>query len=639
LTTRLGSADHAFSFALPALQPGVNTVTVRALDNSSTQSTLIRSGTIKIGPSTGKVETFNTTTISGWAFSPAEGAAPLDVLITINGGSPVTISADDARPDLVAKYGSAYHGFSYTLPALSPGKNTVTIDLVDPFTKQTTRLKSGTLVNRLPTGGVDVHTDTRISGWVSDADSPNPLQVQIFVDGVALDTPITADNPRRLKGTSPIGFDVSGDFAGKVVEVFALDSPSGQRVRLWTNNHVPRGAVNSITGTKITGWAVDADDPASPVSIRIDIDGQTLTTVTTSLPRTDVQAKAGALNVGFSVDIPGLTPGSHVIAVYALDGQADGTAPVLLGKKTVINAAPLGQVEIITSTTVSGWALDPDLGTAAATVRIYVDNVLVTTTLANAAHPGLPAKYGPNHGYSVDLNVSTASHTVTVVVLDNRVSDSQEVLIADDFINNHAPTGAIETVTGATITGWARDVDAGVEPIDVDVYVDGKLAGTVTANQADVQAPNHGFSVDLADLFEGDGLRFGTHKVELYAAESQKNVAVLIGTQYITNHRPFGALESATATTITGWAADPDILGQSVHVKVYVNGVASDAQLAEVARDDLLSWTPLSTDSFSKYGFVLTLPTLSTGTNRIDIYAEDLNNGQFSSLGSLTLVV
>jgi hypothetical protein len=463
--------------------------------------------------------------------------------------------------------------------------------------------------------------------------------VQIVVDGVALDDPITADNPRRLKGATPIGFDVSGNFAGKVVEVFALDNPSGQRVRIWTNNHNPRGAVNSITGTKVTGWAVDPDAPATPVSVRIDIDGETLTTVTASNPRTDVQAKAGALNVGFAVDIPGLTPGAHVIAVYALDGQAAGTAPVLLGKKTVTNVAPLGQVESLTSSIISGWALDPDLKSAAATVRIYVDNVLTATTTANAPHAGFPAKYGPNHGFSVNLDVSTASHTVTVVVLDNRESDSQEVVIADDFVNNHVPTGAIETVSGTTITGWARDVDAGNDPIDVDVYVDGKLAGTVSANQADIQAPNHGFSVNLAALFENEGLRFGTHKVELYAAESQKNVAVLIGTQSITNRRPFGAIESATATTITGWAADPDILGQSVHVKVYVNGVASDAQLAEVARADLLHWSPLSADSFSKYGFVLTLPALSAGANRIDIYAEDLNNGQFSSLGSLTLIV
>jgi hypothetical protein len=34
---------------------------------------------------------------------------------------------------------------------------------------------------------------------------------------------------------------------------------------------------------------------------------------------------------------------------------------------------------------------------------------------------------------------------------------------------------------------------------------------------------------------------------------------------------------------------------------------------------------------------VLTLPTLGAGENRIDVFAVDLNNGQLSSLGSMTV--
>jgi hypothetical protein len=144
----------------------------------------------------------------------------------------------------------------------------------------------------------------------------------------------------------------------------------------------------------------------------------------------------------------------------------------------------------------------------------------------------------------------------------------------------------------------------------------------------------------LADLDSGAGLSFGTHKIEIYAAESQQNVSVLIGTQYVTNHRPIGVVESLSATTIIGWAADPDQLGESLTVKVYVNGELAVTDVADTARADLLPLAPLSSrPSFAAYGFSLALPTLDAGTNRIDVYAVDLNNGELSSLGSMTVVV
>jgi hypothetical protein len=636
LISRFGSADHAFAFATPALKPGPNQVTIDAIDSSTGLVKRIRAGNINIGGPTGRVEVFNRTTISGWALSPLEGGAAVNVVITVNGQAH-TVVANAERTDLVKKYGSAFHGFSYTLEALPPGKNTITVDVVDPFSGKTRRLKSGTITNPLPRASVSIHTATELTGWVSDPDSASPLQIQIKVDGVAPSDPFTADNTLRMMGVSGIGFDVQGDFAGKVVEIFAYDQPSNLPVLVWTNNHKAKGAITTISQYSVTGWAVDPDAPNTPVTVRVDIDGQTLTTAVANLARADVQTKAGALNVGYSVDIPGLTPGSHVIKVYALDGQASVAAPVLLGSKTVYNAPPVGNVDTATATVISGWALDRDLGSAPCSVNIYVDDAWVKTVVANLSRPDLTATYGsPNHGFSVDLPALTdGSHSITVTALDNRISDQQEVVIFDDFINNHAPMGAIEQVTGISITGWANDEDT-TNPIAVDVYLDGVYYTHVVADQPDAAAPvaNRGFVVSLPTM------SFGTHTIDLYASESQGNIAVLFGSQTIANDRPIGVVESVSATSISGWAADPNRLGESVQIQVYVNGALAASGTASESRTDLLQLAPLnSLPSFSDYGFTLTLPTLSAGANQIDIYAVDLNNSQLSSLGSMTVTI
>jgi len=118
---------------------------------------------------------------------------------------------------------------------------------------------------------------------------------------------------------------------------------------------------------------------------------------------------------------------------------------------------------------------------------------------------------------------------------------------------------------------------------------------TVTANaaQAEVDAmlptPKHAFSAPLP------ALGFGTHRIDVYAAESQGNVSVLIGSRNVTNQRPAGALESADATMVTGWAADPERLGQSVVVRVYINAVLAASATADVERPDLAFTSPIST--------------------------------------------
>ena len=145
---------------------------------------------------------------------------------------------------------------------------------------------------------------------------------------------------------------------------------------------------------------------------------------------------------------------------------------------------------------------------------------------------------------------------------------------------------------------------------------------------------DHGFSTNLP------ALSFGTHRIDIYASESQGNVSVLIGTKTVTNTRPIGAVESINTTTVTGWAADPDEIGSSIQVEVFVNGTLAVTGTANISRPDLLSTPPLSTDqNFNDYGYSLTLTGLVSGNNQVDVYAVDPNNGMLSPIKSQVVVV
>jgi hypothetical protein len=589
---------------------------------------------------TGNVDVLNRSKIMGWAYDSDDKAGAVNIQISINGDT-TTIAANTARPDLVPVVGSAYHGFSFSMPTdLAPGNATVVIKAVSPTTGMSRTLKSMTLNNPAPVGWIDIKSDTRIAGWAYDSDSTSPIQIRIDIDGVAGAPFATDKNRPDLAGKARFataGFDIPGSFAGHVVEVWAIDAPSGAKTLLYTNNTPPRGWVDVSDGYVIKGWAVDPDNPTASINVITRIDGITLgSTTLAGDSRPDLINALGSANHGFTVNIPGLTPGTHNISVYAVDGQASSAAPVLISSKNFTNRPPVGHVDLVNSNIIKGWALDPDYGAAATSVSVYVDDLLFQTVSANDFRPDLTRPYGsPSHGFSVDLSsLPSGSHSITVTARDNRTSDENDVVIYDDFINNRQPKGFVDSISENFINGWAQDPDAPTTAIPVDIYVDGVFAKTTTANvnRPDlinaIGSANHGFSVSLPEM------TFGTHRIDVYASESQGNVSTLIGARTITNRPPLGMIDLANATTLAGWIADPDTPTQSLDFKVFINGVEAASGSANITRNDL---TP-SLGS-PNHGYWVGLPTLSSGRNQVDLYAVDKNNGLLSFIKSTVIVV
>jgi hypothetical protein len=589
----------------------------------------------------GHIDVLSRSVIQGWAYSAADGPQAVNIQVTVN-GSTSTIAANGYRPDLTASLGSPYHAFDYVLPTLNPGTSTVVVTAVDPITGMRTLLLNSTLTNPAPTAHVDIANGTRLAGWVYDPDANGPTQIRIDIDGVQ-GTPTTTNVARpdvaAVFHQSNLGFDVSGSYAGHVVEVYAIDQPSGKAVLIYTNNHAPKGWVDINNGFKVAGWAYDPDDPTAHVNIRVVIDGVAMSSTDASadVPRSDLTSLIGSPDHGYAVDVPGLTPGRHVIAVYAVDAEAKSAGITLLGYTFVTDTPPTGHVDIVNSTLIKGWALDPDLGAGPATVSVYVDDTLYTTVTANQSRPDLmPYYHSIGHGFTVNMSdLGTGSHSITVTVHDDRTSNQNEIVIYDDFINNHQPQGSFDKIKNGQALGWAWDPDAPGTAIAVDVYVDGVYNKTGTANvtRTDLQnaigSTDHGFAIDLP------AMTFGTHKIDLYAAESQGNVSTLIGSEMVTNAMPVGLAERITSAGVQGWAVDPDRLDAALQIEIFVNGTLAQTVAAGDTRTDLVPYY-----HSADHGFSMTFSTpLSSGKNQIDVYAKDANNGLLIAIGSKSITV
>ena len=109
-----------------------------------------------------------------------------------------------------------------------------------------------------------------------------------------------------------LGFDLTAaeagvaSFTGHVVQVYALDDPSGVATLIFSNNKAVKGKVLVNNGFTVSGTAQDSNNPNAPVNIRVTVDGTTLPGAPTFTEGT---------THAFSVAIPGLTPGKHTIAV------------------------------------------------------------------------------------------------------------------------------------------------------------------------------------------------------------------------------------------------------------------------------------------------------------------------------------
>ena len=131
------------------------------------------------------------------------------------GGEPTklaeSILARTVRLGLLPIFGSAAHGYSFSLTGVSPGLHRIDVYALDTKTGTATEIgKPATLnVNQAPTGALQGLNRTTLAGWAYDPDSgPMPIAIRYSIDANA---PVLASaNVSRPDLVPRLGSDLHG---------------------------------------------------------------------------------------------------------------------------------------------------------------------------------------------------------------------------------------------------------------------------------------------------------------------------------------------------------------------------------------------------------------------------------------------
>lgn len=423
-------------------------------------------------------------------------------------------------------------------------------------------------------------------------------------------------------------------------------SPTGPSLSPIGNFELATTTLNTAT---FRGWAFDPET-AAPIDVHLYVNGVWGGAFGASVPRPDVAAvypSYGAAH-GFDFTVPvGL--GTFQACIYAINvGQ--GTNQLLACKDvSTPNGPPIGNLESESlagnTTTLTGWALDPD-GPTSIPVNVYVNGVLGGTVTANADRPDVSAAYpgyGAAHGFRASVSVPGGVSNVCAYAINFGKGSDAPLGCASFTTPTGPPIGNFESlslVNGlASLRGWTNDPDQPMSSLTVHVYVNGAWGGAFTADDTrdDVAAAfldygaKHGFQLSLP-------VPGGTSQICAYAINVGPGYNASLGCRSITTPSgpPIGHLEAVTAlngqASLVGWALDPDA-PTPIAVHVYVNGAWGGAFTADGSRPDVGTVYPASG---ATHGFQMSIP-ISPGPKQVCAYAINIGPGYNQLIGCQTV--
>lgn len=408
----------------------------------------------------------------------------------------------------------------------------------------------------------------------------------------------------------------------------------------------PRWSLDGLSATSsgiaVRGWAFDPD-AGTALPVRVSVDGA-VQTLTANQSRPDVAAAFGVgANHGFSGTVSAGN-GRHLVCVTV--GNVGAGQDVVIGCDwvTVQNATPIGSLDTISTTassiSVGGWALDPDT-TASIGVHVYVDGKAVAAVTANGSRPDVGRAYGKGdaHGFAVTVPATGGTRQVCLYLINQPAGDNPVLACRTVQVGN-VPQGSLDALTvgpgTVSVRGWALDADT-TAPISVHVYVDGKVAGALTANGS---RPDVGRKFGLGDAHGFSGsftVADGAHRVCLYLINTPSGSNPVLACRDVTvrNAAPIGSIDVAEGTSggirLRGWALDPDTTA-SIGVHVYVDGRAALALTANGSRPDVARVHGRG----EAHGFDTVVPA-SAGQRQVCLYLINQPAGANPLLGCRTV--
>jgi uncharacterized delta-60 repeat protein len=350
--------------------------------------------------------------------------------------------------------------------------------------------------------------------------------------------------------------------------------------------------------------------------------------------RTDI---SGDYDMGEAVAIQG---DGRIVVAGTSDEYRAGNVYVA----RFVDGDPAGLLEKLDLTpatgmaSVSGWAADSD-ATSPVSVRIQVDSVVRATVVASTPRPDIARTDA--RGFSASVLVGGGNHSVCAHAV-NQGAGADAFLGCKSILVSSDPFGSVDTVGrrpgGVLVSGWAIDFDV-AGPVAVQVYVDGTVRQTLTANQlrTDVgialpgTGDRHGYQSIVA-------LAAGTHNVCVLALNQGYGANRFIGCKNVSvGFDPIGSFDYALplrpGALVWGWAIDPDVAGP-VTVYIYGDGVFIGATLANQPRDGLDGVLP---GYGSAHGFEGALTGGPVDAHSICAFAINQGTGSHVLLGCLNV--
>jgi RHS repeat-associated protein len=280
-----------------------------------------------------------------------------------------------------------------------------------------------------PIGSFDSLDCNQLIGWAWSATQPDtPIAVDVY-DG---STKIASVLANAYRG------DLRAAGAGNGDHGFFFPTPAALKTGTQHSVTVTLGGTSASLGTRavtcavpsfagsfgeadctqLAGWAWDANQPSSPISVDI-YDGATLlTTVLANAFRQDLLSSGfGNGDHGFFLPTPASLKNG---AAHAISLKIAGTSTVVGGTRTMTCAAPSfsGNLDGADCTQLYGWAWDANQPNAALNVDIYDGTTLLATVAASTFRQDLKnAGLGNgDHGftYSSSSLYTGSTHSISV---------------------------------------------------------------------------------------------------------------------------------------------------------------------------------------------------------------------------------
>lgn len=347
---------HGFDFSVAA-GPGTTQFCLYAVNVGGGKDASLgcRDLTVPTASPIGSLDVVNlngTVSVKGWSIDP-DSTAPTEVHVYVNGAGYGAYKADASRPDVGNAYPGygAKHGFDISGIRVPIGTSDICvfgIDVVGGDANTLFACRSVSNASGSPVGVVDLVSPgfgtITVTGWALDPDTPNPIDIHVYIDGTWRGSYSAAGNRPDIAAAFPgygakhgFSIPVSADPGDHQVCVFAIQVREGgnpllrcDQVRVPGGD--PFGSVDSITVSNgsitVAGWAIDPD-VASAIPVHVYVNGVG-TAITANQSRPDVAAVYPLYGPkhGYSTTVKA-AKGSNLVCIFAINQGSGSVNPVL----------------------------------------------------------------------------------------------------------------------------------------------------------------------------------------------------------------------------------------------------------------------------------------------------------------------